>query len=226
MSSNIELIEYLSEFVTPERLATFKKVLYDRTRYATVVLEDIFQSQNASAVLRSCDCFGIQDVHVIENRNSFEVNPEVSMGSSKWLNIYQYNSKAQNTVYALKMLKKQGYRIVATSPHQNDLELQNFDFKKGKCAFVFGTELNGISKQVIDNADEFLKIPMYGFTESFNISVSVAIILHQISQKLRLEEINFRLSEDESNELMLQWLMGSIREGERIVSGFLNKSKI
>lgn len=226
MNSNIELIEYLSGFLTSERLAIFKKVLYDRTRYATVVLEDIFQSQNASAVLRSCDCFGIQDVHVIENRNSFEVNPQVSMGSSKWLNIHQYNSKTQNTVDALKSLKKQGYRIVATSPHQNDVELQNFDFKKGKFAFVFGTELNGISEQVIENADEFLKIPMFGFTESFNISVSVAIILHQVSQKLRSEEINFRLTEDESNELMLQWLMSNIRESECIVSDFLNKSKI
>ncbi len=195
---NNNLLEYLSTFVTPERLALFNKVLNERTKYITVVLEDIFQSQNASAVLRTCDCFGIQNVHVIENRNTFDVNKEVALGSSKWLTIQKYNQAENNSLQAIQTLRKNGYRIVATTPHRNDQSLNDFDLLKGKTAVIFGSELPGISEIIMNEADEFLKIPMYGFTESFNISVSAALVLHHLSGKLRdLKGLNWRLTEAE-----------------------------
>ena len=80
-----QLYNSLSSAVTEERLALFNRIVENRTNYITVVLEDIFQAQNASAVLRTCDCTGIQNVHVIENRNKFQVDTEVAMGASKWL---------------------------------------------------------------------------------------------------------------------------------------------
>jgi tRNA (guanosine-2'-O-)-methyltransferase len=214
-----EVIQYLSGFITPERLKLFEKVLEQRTSYLTVVLEDIFQPQNASAVLRTCDCFGIQHVHIIENRNEFRVYREVAMGASKWLSLHKYNQKEQNSIEAIKRLKQSGYRIIATSPHLNDHLLPDFDLSKGKAAIVFGSELPGISETIMNEADDFLKIPMYGFTESFNISVSAAIVLYQLAQKLREQpEIGWKLSEQEKDDIKLAWLRSTVKH-----SGLLEK---
>ena len=214
-----EVIQYLSGFITPERLKLFEKVLEQRTSYITVVLEDIFQPQNASAVLRTCDCFGIQHVHIIENRNEFRVYREVAMGASKWLSLHKYNQKEQNSIEAIKRLKQSGYRIIATSPHLNDHLLPDFDLSKGKAAIVFGSELPGISETIMNEADDFLKIPMYGFTESFNISVSAAIVLYQLAQKLREQpEIGWKLSEQEKDDIKLAWLRSTVKH-----SGLLEK---
>jgi tRNA (guanosine-2'-O-)-methyltransferase len=211
---------YLSSAVTEERLALFNRVVEHRTNYIAVVLEDIFQPQNASAVLRSCDCTGIQNVHIIENRNKFQIDTEVAMGSSKWLTLHTYNDSENNSLKALQTLKEQGYRIVATTPHLNDLELPDFDLTKGKFALVFGTELNGITSTVLNNADEYLKIPMHGFTESYNISVSAAIILYQLTEKLRLSRINWKLTEYEKTETKIQWLRRSVKSSESIEKRF------
>jgi len=220
------LMEYLSGYLTTNRLELFDKVLSMRTRYLTVVLEDIFQAQNASAVLRTCDCFGIQDVHIIENRNTFNVNREVALGSSKWLSLKKYNEQKNNSREAIRQLKKNGYRIVATTPHTNDLELQNFDLAAGKTALVFGSELPGITDDILNEADEFLKIPMYGFTESFNISVSAAIILHHLSLKLRENKrIRWQLSDDEKKEVKLEWIRKTIKRSDLIEKRFLKKGK-
>ncbi len=214
------LISHLSEFVSPSRLDTFTQVLSKRTRYLTVCLEDIYQSQNASAVLRTCDCLGIQDVHIIENKNRFDINPDVVLGSSKWLDLMKYNEEGNNTITALKKLKSDGYRIVATTPHKNDQDLDDIDLEKGKVALIFGTELTGLTEEAMDLADEYLKIPNVGFTESFNISVSAAIILYQLSQKLRNSDINWKLSGEEYDELMLQWLKKSIKKSDLIEEQF------
>ncbi len=206
------LLEYITRYLTPNRLDLFNKVIDMRTKHLTVVLEDIFQPQNASAVLRTCDCFGIQDVHIIESRNEFQDNREVSLGASKWLTLNKYNETENNSLAAIKHLKKEGYRIVATTPHTNDQELQNFDIAKGKTALVFGSELPGLTDAILNEADEFLKIPMYGFTESFNISVSAAITLHHLSLKMReTEGLNWQLSQEEKDELMLEWTRRTIK---------------
>lgn len=220
-----KLIEYLSNHVTEQRLAQFNKVLSQRTRYITVALEDIYQSQNASAVLRTMDCFGVQDVHVIENYNQYQINPDVTLGSSKWLTINRYNQKENNTEEAINQLKTKNYRIVATTPHTNQTELENFDVHKGKVAVVMGAEKRGISDVVMDNADEFLKIPMYGFTESYNISVSAAISLYHISTQLKNSDIPWHLTEAEKDDLLLEWLKKSIKKSDLIVQDFLSKSR-
>jgi len=221
-----KLLAYLSEFVTPARLALFEKVLNNRTNYITVVLEDIFQPQNASAVLRSCDCLGIQNVHVIENRNEFTVNKEVSLGASKWLNIHKYNEKENNSLQAVKTLKEQGYRIVATTPHIKEQLLPDFDVQKGKAALVFGSELSGISEIIMNQADEFLKIPMYGFTESFNISVSAALILYEISMRIRqLDGKAWKLSEEEKMEIKLKWVRATIKQSHLLEERFFKENQ-
>lgn len=212
---NKKLVEYLSQFVNEDRLQLLYRNLENRTRYLTVVLEDIFQAQNASAVVRSADCFGIQDIHIIENRNNFKVDREVAMGASKWTNLKHYNEIDNNSLVAIRQLKAEGYRIVATSPHINDVLLEDFDLSKGKAALVFGTELKGISDSIKDEADEFLKIPMYGFTESFNISVSAAIIMHHLTMRMRNESnINWKLNSEERDVVLLHWLRKTIKQSE------------
>lgn len=222
-----ELINFLEQFTSDNRSETFDKVIENRTRYITVALENIYQSHNASAVLRTADCFGIQNIHIIENNNKYDVNPEVALGSSKWLNLIRYNKTENNTLEAIHKMRDKGYRIIATTPHKGDVNLENFDLNKGKVALFFGTELTGLSDVVIENADEYLKIPMYGFTESFNISVSAAIILHYLTGKLRNSNINWQLDKHEKEELKLDWLIKSIKSSSMLVKEFLSqKNKI
>ncbi len=221
-----KLLEYLSEFVTQERLTLFDKVLNERTNYITVVLEDIFQPQNASAVLRSCDCFGIQNVHVIENRNEFTVDKEVSLGSSKWLDIFKYDKEKNNSLTAIKSLKEQGYRIIATTPHTKDQLLPEFDLQKGKAALVFGSELPGVSEIIMNEADEFLKIPMYGFTESFNISVSAALVLYEMSNRLReIDDGIWRLSDADRTNIKLKWIKSTIKKSYLLEKRFFKENE-
>lgn len=222
-SLNIQLIKYLSEFVTPNRFSLLQSVIKKRTRYLSIVLEDIYQPHNASAVLRSCDCFGIQDVHIIENTNQYNINPDIVVGSSKWLNLYKYNKLENNTLSTINSLKESGYRIVATTPHKNDVSLENFDLSKGKTALFFGSELPGLSNIVLDNADEFMQIPMYGFTESFNISVSAAICMHHLRHSLESSDLNWQLSEIEQQDILLKWLKLSIKSSKKITEQFMQK---
>jgi tRNA (guanosine-2'-O-)-methyltransferase len=217
----LDLVKYLSSFATEERFNIFRRVANNRTRYLTVVLEDIYQPQNASAVLRTCDCLGIQDVHIIENENKFELNPRIELGASKWLTIKKYNSSGNNSLEAIKELKKEGYRIVATSPHAKDLALENFCIAKSRAALVFGSEQPGISDVVKNYADEFIKIPMFGFTESFNLSVSAAIILHQLTIKMReAPSIRWKLAQNEEESILLEWLKLTIKSSDLIIKDF------
>ncbi|MDQ1771108.1 TrmH family RNA methyltransferase [Labilibaculum sp. A4] len=220
-----ESIHFLEGFTSEKRIGLLDKNIENRTRYITLVLEDIFQAQNASAVIRSCDCFGVQDLHVIENHNEYHLNPDVVMGASKWMNLHRYNKEERNTLSTITKLKNQGYRIIATSPHSNDILLPDFDLTKGKAAFFFGTELTGLSDEVMNNADEFVKIPMYGFTESFNISVSAAIVLNHLTTELRRSDIYWQLSEYEKLELKLDWLVRSVRSGDELLGKFLKKKQ-
>ena len=205
------LIRRLSGFITERRMEQFEKVLEFRTRYITVVLEDIYQSQNASAVLRSCECFGIHDVHIIENKNEYRINPDVVMGATKWLNLSRYTEKEFNTPEAIAELKSRGYRIVATTTREGFTPLEKFDLDKGKFALFFGTELTGLTDSLKEQADEYLRVPIYGFTESYNISVAAAIILHYFTMKLHSSGLNWKLSDQERSEVMLRWLHNSIK---------------
>jgi tRNA (guanosine-2'-O-)-methyltransferase len=219
------LIDYLKQFITERRWELFNQVIGQRTRHITVVLEDIYQPQNASAVLRTCDCFGIQDVHIIENTNEFRINPDVELGAAHWLNLNLYNTLENNTLSAIDKLRNDGYRIVATTPHTNDIELGSFDLNKGKIALFFGSEQPGLSQLMLDNADDFLKIPMFGFTESFNISVSAAIILHHLSSKLKKAKMHWQLKNSEKEEILLNWLKYSIKDSELIIKEYLRRNK-
>ena len=210
------LLNYLEEFITENRKALFLSVLRQRTRHFTIVLENIYQQHNTSAVVRSCDIFGIQDLHVIENTYTSKVSRHVARGAQKWLTFHRYNTNANNTVSCFQRLRKDRYQIIATTPnHHNSCSLHDFDFTK-KSAFVFGAEKKGVSDSVMEYADGFLKIPMVGFTESLNISVAAAIILESVTTRLRNSKLDWKLSDEEMMSLYQEWIEKSIKNVDNI----------
>lgn len=221
-SLKLELIEHLSQFLTEERLHLFQQKLNERSNRITLVLEDVFQSRNISAAMRSADCFGIQNIHIIENKNNFVKDKSVSLGAGKWINIKQYNTEENNTINCLKKLKKEGYQIIATSPHNTNISLEEIDVKNNKIAIILGTELTGLSEKALSFADKRMKINMYGFTESLNISVSAAICCQSISSKMRKETTGWEVTEEEKKDILLNWIRNSIKSGKQIEEKFLD----
>ena len=227
-SKDKALLEFLYQFISDERKQRFEEVLENRTRHVTVVLEDIFQPHNASAVLRSCDLTGVQDIHIIENNFTFDVNPDVVMGSTKWLDIRRYNELDFNTPTVIEQLKTKGYQIVATCPHRDDFTPETLPLDQ-PVALVFGTEKTGITDYVMEHADKFVKIPMYGFTESYNISVSAALLVYTLTHRLHdMTNVDWHLSEEEKEEIRLEWsrrTLNRIRQYERKFSEIHPESK-
>lgn len=219
-----KLHDFFFSLITEERKASFDRVINLRTKHISIVLENIYQSHNASAVLRSCDLTGIQDIHILENKNEYNVNPEVAMGSAKWLNLHKYYEEKDNTLKAIKALKSKGYKIVATTPHKGSYSPETLPLDN-KIALFFGTELTGLSDIAIENADEFLKIPQFGFTESYNISVSVAISLYTLMNRLHKSDIKWHLSKEEKLDISLDWARGSLRRVDIIEEQFLKRMK-
>jgi len=215
-----ELIAYLSSFIADRRKTRMDEVIAQRTDHLRIVLENVYQAHNASAVLRSCDCFGIQHVHFIENRNRLRISDDVAMGSSNWLTIERHNQKENNTADALRHLKGLGYRIVATTPHKDDFTIDTLPVDN-KIALVFGTEIDGISQEVFDLADEFVRIPMYGFTESFNVSVCAALCMYELTTRIRKTVPGYLLSEEEQINVYFEWLRSSVEHGDALVRKFL-----
>ena len=211
-----KIFEEFAQYVTPERLQKIERFARERTRYITVVLEDIYQGHNMSAVLRSADCFGVQDVHIIAERNAYAVREEIAKGASQWLSLHHYNQKqVNNTEVCFDRLREQGYAIVATTPHEKDMLIEALPLDK-KVALVFGTEQQGLSNYAMTHADAFVKIPMYGFTESFNISVCAGIALYEVNRRLRASSLPWRLTEDEILDLELEWLGITTSRGSQI----------
>ncbi|MDH5366199.1 MAG: RNA methyltransferase [Cyclobacteriaceae bacterium] len=218
-----EITNMLSEFVTENKKTQIEKVLDERTRHLSVVLEDIYQPQNASAIVRTCDCFGIQDLHIIEKENQYSINPKVVMGASKWVDLYSYCiPDINNTISCVTNLKQKGYRIVATTPDANCKPINELNLNE-KVALVFGTEQTGVSNELLQMADEKVTIPMYGFTESFNISVSAAVSLYTITEKLRQSSICWKLSKEEKNELRLDWYKKIVKRSDLIIEEYIQQ---
>lgn len=216
-----KLVDYMMTFVSEERKKRFEDIIINRTKHLTVVIEDVYQAHNASAVLRSCDLTGVQDVHIIENKNDYDVNPEVAMGSSKWLNIMKYNNSDNNTLEVINSLKESGYKIVATTPHKKSYGIDDIPIDE-KTALLFGTELTGLSDIAIENSDEILTIPMFGFTESYNISVSAALCLYTLTQRLRKSEIKWQLNPSERIDILINWARNSVNNWHALEKHFFD----
>jgi len=233
------LLAFLGQFVTEHKRRKMAEVLPWRTRYVTILLEDIYQPQNASATLRTCDALGVQDVYIAENWNPYRVNPDVALGAHKWITLRRFRDPRRDeqslaaakempdtfpaTAEAMETLRRRGYRLVATSPHAHAWGLEDIPFDR-PLAFLFGNEREGLSPYALAHADAHLRLPMYGFVESYNISVSVAITLACVVEKLRRLDVPWRLSEEEREALLLTWYRRTIDRVERLEQAFLRQA--
>ena len=215
------IIDYLSGFVNEERRERLAKILSQRTRHITVVLEDIYQSQNASAVVRTCECLGIQELHVIENHHEYRLNPAVVQGASKWIDLIKHNRAEQdNTRACIEQLKQRGYRIIAMAPGQAGKTVEQLD-TRDKLALCFGSEEPGLSANLQALADETVRIPIHGFTQSYNLSVSAGISLYTLVSILRNSTINWQLDESDATDLYIKWLAQSTQSGQSLLEKYL-----
>ncbi len=216
---DLDLLAYLEGFITADRKARFLQVLSLRTRFLTVALEDVYQLHNASAVIRSCDVFGIQDVHLIEGRFGRRLDKNIAMGAQQWVDIHRYDT----SMACLRSLRAKGYRIIATVPSTDASPLPELVISQ-PTALIFGTEKEGLSPEILNEADQTIYIPMYGFTESLNVSVAAAIILQQLSTRLRQSGLPWKLSESEILEKRLDWTCKTIHSVEEIIARYRGMS--
>lgn len=220
------IIHHLSQFVSNHKKTFVDKVLNQRTRYVTVVLENIYQSQNASAAVRTSECMGLQDVHIIENTADYHLNIRVLKGSNKWINMERYRAKnINNTEACFRELRKKGYRILVADPSADGLSIDDLNVSDGKMALVFGNELNGASSYSLQESDGKIRIPMFGFTESLNISVSVAICLNTVLGKLRKSETEIGLSQEEKENIKLAWYRKIVKRSDVLEREFLRTNE-
>lgn len=212
---DLDLLDYLEGYLTEERKQRFLEVLQLRTKHITVAIEDVFQMHNTSAIIRSCDVFGVQEVHVVEDRFAKKLDKNIAMGAEKWVDVHKY----RNTSDCITTLKQQGYQIIATTPHEDSTLLSDF-FPEKKSALFFGTEKEGLSEAVMQQADAYLKIPMVGFSESLNVSVAAAIIIQDVAHKVRASQLGWRLTETEILEKRMDWTQKSIQHVKGIIKRY------
>lgn len=209
-----ERTAYMESFLTEERKEVLRRTLSSRTRYMTILTENTFHPQNASALVRHCEAFGVQELHTVETRCKFNPNVNIVRGTDKWVDITRHDSTAD----AISALKGAGYRLVATTPHRESCTPETFDVAKGPFCLVFGTEHAGVSDEIIEAADEYLRIPMCGMVESLNVSASAAILIYMLSQRMRLTpDIDWHLQDADEREMLFRWVMSSVRDAERIL---------
>ena len=209
-----ERTAYMTSFLTEERVDVLRRTLAERTRYMTILTENTFHPQNASALVRHCEAFGVQDLHTVETCCKFNPNVNIVRGTDKWVDITRHDSTAE----AIASLKAAGYRLVATTPHRESCTPETFDVEKGPFCLVFGTEHAGVTDEIIEAADEYLRIPMCGMVESLNVSASAAILIYMLSQRMRLTEgLDWQIGGVEHEKILLRWMMTAVRDSKQIL---------
>jgi tRNA (guanosine-2'-O-)-methyltransferase len=216
--------QYLGSFLTDSRRERIDQVLEERTRYLTIVLEDVYQPHNASAVLRSCECFGIQDVHIVEDRNTYSVNRDVVLGAADWLDLIRHRAREGKGVRACcDELRAAGYRLVAASPGEGSAVALDDVSVETPLAVLFGTEEEGLSAAAREEVAEHIRIPMFGFTGSFNVSVSAALVLRELTRRIRSSPVAWRLSEEEKQSLRLKWYRRMVKGSDLLEQRYLEE---
>jgi tRNA (guanosine-2'-O-)-methyltransferase len=208
----------LEQFLQPERLHRLDEVLSSRTNTLTVVLDQVRNSHNVSAVLRSADAFGVSTVHLVGEE--FTYSPSISQGTERWMQLRSH----PNAQAAISALRESGFSIVVLRPEEQStgdtrpvLPVSQLPFEE-KLALVFGNEASGVDPAFSDAADISSFIPMAGFVESLNISVACAICLY--SSTISGASPGRRtppLSNDERTELRDLWLKKGVKNSDIIL---------
>ncbi len=220
MKDLAQTFEYLKQFLTEERLSKIEHFSPESSDFVLPVLEDVYQFRNAAAIVRSVEACGFHKVVALQEENNFEPNLRVTKGADTWVEV----EKLSRNIASLQEIKNRGYKIVAVSLENNAKMLPEYEVTE-PMALVFGTEMEGVSQEILDFADETLAIPMYGFTRSFNVSVAASICMYELKQKLMKSGIDYKLSEEKRLKMKIRWAVNSIRSGEEILNHYLNKTE-
>ncbi len=218
MKTPHEIYDYIKQFLTEERLNKIEHFSVESSDFVLPVMEDVYQYRNAAAIVRSVEACGFHQVVALEEENVFNPNLKVTKGADTWVKV----EKLPRNLASLQEIKSRGYKILAVSPEKNATMLPDYEVKE-PIALVFGTELEGVSQEILDFADETLAIPMYGFTKSFNVSVAAAICMYELKQKLIKSNIDYKLSEEKLLQIKIRWALNSIKSGEMILEKFLEE---
>jgi tRNA (guanosine-2'-O-)-methyltransferase len=190
------------EMILPERLQRMYEVLQKRTRYVTVLTEAVDDPHNQAAVLRTAEAFGVQDVYVVTGKAPFQPSPLVTRHADKWLTLYQ----KPDIITAIRDLQAKGYQVYASYLGEGTIPLSDIDVSR-PTALLFGNEHSGVSQEALRAADATFMIPMYGFVQSFNISVAAALSLYDVTERARQQAgERYYLSFTEKKELYETWM--------------------
>jgi len=200
----------------PRRIAEMQRVLGERTHWLTVVLEDIFQPHNSSAVLRTCECFGVQTVHVVECKRKFRISNQVAMGGAKWIDVERH----PETAPCLETLRAQGYRTAAATLRPDALTLDQIPLDR-PLAELIGHERKGLSEQAHDAADVWFQLPMHGFTQSYNLSVFSSLCLYELTKRLRASNHDWRLTDEQRERILTRWLCQDAKAIQRLAESLV-----
>ena len=217
--NNQKIFQHLQQFLTDERLEKINHFAPESSDFVLPVIEDVFQFRNAAAIVRSVEACGFHKIIAMESEHEFNPNLRVTKGAETWVEV----EKLPHNLDSLREIKNRGYKILAVSPENNATMLSDYDLKE-PVALVFGTEAAGVSEEILDFADETLAIPMYGFTQSFNVSVAAAICVYELRQKLLRSNLDYKLSAEKLWEMKVRWAMNSIKSGEQILAKYLREN--
>jgi len=205
--------ELLQPFLLPQRIERLKEVLADRVLSVTLVLENLHKDYNISAILRTCESFGIQNVHVVPQPGEGKVFRTVTQGCHKWLTIHRHDDVST----CLQDLREKGFRILAGAFREDAVPLERTDFS-GRVALVFSNELEGADPVVLDQVDGFFVIPMSGFSQSLNVSVAAGIVIHEaLRYKVKTGEELERIPPEESGRILKEWVKKSVRRSDDVL---------
>ncbi|MFN8674318.1 MAG: TrmH family RNA methyltransferase [Candidatus Sericytochromatia bacterium] len=210
---NEAFLDYLvNNHLTEARKNKIFDVSSNKTEHITVVLDRLKDPKDISAIIRTCECFSINSIHIIENKEKYLVNKKVSRGSFKWIKIIKYNEiRKSEQVDCITYLKEKGYKIVHFL--EKNLSVTNFNIPitsmddldlKQKIALVFSDNNNEIENFI--PSDELVFIKKINDNFDFNISLNVSIILHNLVYLLNKQKIAFKLTPEELLDLRLDWL--------------------
>lgn len=224
MTENDYVLSEFYKIITANKVGMFDRIAPQRSRHLVVGLENIQQDHNASAIMRSMDCLGFQELHLIEKNNSYQFQRDIALGAARWLDVVQHQEGPEPVLDAIAQLKNKGYRIVATSPHHKAVTPQTIDISR-PIALFFGAEKHGISEELLHNADELLHIPMHGFTESFNLSVSAAMVLSALRTRLEASKFDWLLPKVAQTMLKIEWCERILNGGPQLAQKFREEFK-
>jgi tRNA (guanosine-2'-O-)-methyltransferase len=224
MTEDAFVLQEFYKIITPNKVNMFERIAPQRTKHIVVALENIQQDHNASAIMRTMDCLGFQELHLIEKNNNYQFQRDIALGAARWLDVVQHQQEPEPVLDSIAHLRQKGYQIVATSPHVKASTPQNIDLSQ-PIALFFGAEKHGISEELSANADTFLHIPMHGFTESFNLSVSAALVLSALRTRLEASKIDWLMSEQQSTALKIAWCERILNGGPQLAQKFREEFK-